>query len=212
MCVCVYQFIAKFNGSILVASLFARATTTEDTNPLELWHPYLSVCLHLFFWCNKFSNNSTTTLPSLYIFTHCVVSAYVLQAMLSQIEVLFSICYLPLCWRKILIIHPWSMIHHPSSMCHHQHSILSTTHSLVLLHSCSNSWMGFCIYRENREEHHTTPHHTIGGSHVSGALVARADYCCCCAVPTYLRALCSVSVLPNQHCHKHSSNNKQHYL
>jgi len=31
-----YQFIAKLNGSILIASLFARATPTEDTNPLEL--------------------------------------------------------------------------------------------------------------------------------------------------------------------------------
>jgi len=32
----IYQFIAKLNGSILIASLFARATPTEDTNPLEL--------------------------------------------------------------------------------------------------------------------------------------------------------------------------------
>ena len=42
-----YQFIAKLNGSILVATLLARATATEHTNPLELWMPYLTSCLHL---------------------------------------------------------------------------------------------------------------------------------------------------------------------
>lgn len=32
----VYQFVAKFNSSILVATLLARATPTEHTNPFEL--------------------------------------------------------------------------------------------------------------------------------------------------------------------------------
>ena len=32
-----YQFFAKFNGSILVASLLALATPTEDTNPPKPW-------------------------------------------------------------------------------------------------------------------------------------------------------------------------------
>jgi len=31
-----YQFVAKFNGSILVGTLLAGATPTEHTNPLEL--------------------------------------------------------------------------------------------------------------------------------------------------------------------------------
>lgn len=31
-----YQFLAKFNGGILVASLLALATSTEHTNPPEL--------------------------------------------------------------------------------------------------------------------------------------------------------------------------------
>lgn len=31
-----YQFVPKFNGSILVGTLLAGATPTEHTNPLEL--------------------------------------------------------------------------------------------------------------------------------------------------------------------------------
>lgn len=42
-----YQFIAELNGSILIATLLAGATSTEHTNPVELWMRYLTTCLHL---------------------------------------------------------------------------------------------------------------------------------------------------------------------
>ena len=42
-----YQFLAKLDGSILVASLLPLATSTEDTNPFEFGLIHFFIPLHL---------------------------------------------------------------------------------------------------------------------------------------------------------------------